>query len=149
MRRPSRLRRIAKWGGIALSMVLVLAWCGSYFRMRGWSSTKTRVTVYRGVVIMDQSEKPFFAPGWLNVLVDDQGSPVYLWVPSIKAFRLRSVNWRVVQYRLPLWVPFVIVAIPTAFLFRRDRRPLPGHCSCGYDLTGNVSGRCPECGKGV
>lgn len=26
----------------------------------------------------------------------------------------------------------------------------PGHCSyCGYDLTGNVSGRCPECGAEV
>lgn len=24
----------------------------------------------------------------------------------------------------------------------------PGYCqNCGYDLTGNVSGRCPECGK--
>ena len=26
----------------------------------------------------------------------------------------------------------------------------PGHCQdCGYDLTGNVSGRCPECGKAI
>ena len=33
-----------------------------------------------------------------------------------------------------LWVP----------IFRpRARR---GHCRCGYDLTGNVSGRCPQCG---
>ncbi len=26
------------------------------------------------------------------------------------------------------------------------RLPAAGHCACGYDLTGNASGRCPECG---
>ncbi len=26
---------------------------------------------------------------------------------------------------------------------------IPGHCSCGYDLTGNESGACPECGKQI
>jgi hypothetical protein len=32
--------------------------------------------------------------------------------------------------------------------FMRGRRV--GHCTkCGYDLTGNVSGRCPECGSAV
>jgi predicted Zn-ribbon and HTH transcriptional regulator len=32
----------------------------------------------------------------------------------------------------------------------RRRRPRPGHCrSCGYDLTANASGRCPECGAAV
>lgn len=31
----------------------------------------------------------------------------------------------------------------------RDRRRIPpGHCrKCGYDLTGNVTGVCSECGK--
>ena len=32
-----------------------------------------------------------------------------------------------------------------------DYRPFgPGHCQkCGYNLTGNVSGVCPECGEAV
>ncbi len=54
------------------------------------------------------------------------------------------------QYFLPLWLPFVAVGGPTAFLIWRDRRRgiPPGHCqTCGYNLTGNVSGKCPECGK--
>lgn len=33
-------------------------------------------------------------------------------------------------------------------LLRRRRRARRGCCpDCGYDLTGNVTGRCPECGR--
>ena len=52
----------------------------------------------------------------------------------------------------PFWGPFVAFAVPTAILWWIDhaRRVPPGHCrQCGYNLTGNVSGRCPECGAGT
>ena len=50
----------------------------------------------------------------------------------------------------PLW-PFVVLpGILAVWLWRRDRRPGPGHCQrCGYNLTGNVSGICPECGEAI
>ena len=54
-----------------------------------------------------------------------------------------------VHFVLPLWIPFLLVTIPMAHLWYRDRRRriAPGHCpKCGYDLTKNESGRCPECG---
>lgn len=52
---------------------------------------------------------------------------------------------------IPLWTVFILAAAPTALLWWRDRRTiLPGHCrKCGYDLTGNASGVCPECGISV
>lgn len=52
---------------------------------------------------------------------------------------------------IPLWIPFLLsAAYPTITLvhgrLRRWRRRRAGQCiKCGYDLTGNVSGRCPEC----
>jgi hypothetical protein len=49
----------------------------------------------------------------------------------------------------PLWLVFLWTALPTmlVWLVRPRLRFPPGHCQrCGYDLTGNVSGRCPECG---
>jgi hypothetical protein len=58
----------------------------------------------------------------------------------------RITYWH--EYAMPLWAPSLLFATLAIFLFRRDReRPGPGHCrSCGYNLTGNLSGICPECG---
>lgn len=36
-----------------------------------------------------------------------------------------------------------------AILDRGRYIPPPGECQCGYNLTGNVSGICPECGTPV
>ncbi len=62
--------------------------------------------------------------------------------PPAKAF-LTTYNMT-----LPLWLPFLIFALPTALLwYKNHRRPPAGHCqSCGYNLTGNESNKCPECG---
>jgi hypothetical protein len=48
----------------------------------------------------------------------------------------------------PYWLLLVLDAAPTLLLWHLDRRRIPpGHCQrCDYNLTGNVSGRCPECG---
>ncbi len=53
-----------------------------------------------------------------------------------------------------LWIilPVAFVWVLLAWLAWRSRgtRVLPGHCAeCRYDLTGNVSGRCPECGTAI
>ena len=51
---------------------------------------------------------------------------------------------------LPLWSVLAILAIPIMAFWILDQRGIPpGHCRCGYNLTGNVSGTCPECGTPV
>ena len=66
-----------------------------------------------------------------------------IWLPV--AFNVGS-GWAV---HIPLWIPFLVFAFPTFILWRRGKAPLPNHCKCGYDLTGNLSGICPECGDAI
>jgi hypothetical protein len=62
---------------------------------------------------------------------------------------------RIEVLRLPLWAPFLLFsAYPTIALIRgplrRWHRRRRGLClKCGYNLTANVSGICPECGREV
>ena len=61
---------------------------------------------------------------------------------------------------LGVWVSYggrglVILTSILGFCFgvrlarRINSESRPGHCECGYDLTGNVTGVCPECGTSV
>jgi hypothetical protein len=52
---------------------------------------------------------------------------------------------------IPCWIAFGATAIcPSMFFARRKPMHPKGHCSsCGFDLTGNASGVCPECGRNV
>lgn len=51
------------------------------------------------------------------------------------------------------WIWAILSAAPASVLSlaairRLKSRPGPGHClACNYDLTGNESGKCPECGQ--
>ncbi len=51
---------------------------------------------------------------------------------------------------IPVWMVAPLVFIPTYLLWRKDRRTPKGHCkNCGYNLIGNVSGKCSECGQPI
>lgn len=70
-------------------------------------------------------------------------------LPRIGWTKARSGTIRV-GLILPAWTVILALSMPAAMLWYLDRRrPAPGACRCGYDLTGNTSGRCPECGQVV
>ena len=98
---------------------------------------------------------------WYN---DPKPRPGSTWGRGMATYRFMGVRYvvhanswgyRMVHGRVSLWVPAVLFgAYPAAVgarkLVRRWRRPPEGHCqTCGYNLTGNVSGVCPECGETV
>ena len=84
--------------------------------------------------------------GWSGCLVQPAKADV-IWLPGADVIG-KGVGIRKASRFWPLWIPFVIVAVPTIWLWRHDRPNPAGHCQrCGYNLTGNVSGVCPECGR--
>jgi hypothetical protein len=70
------------------------------------------------------------------------------WLPHTGTDGQDSAYWRGIV--LPLWIPFLPLTGVTLWLWWRYRPVLVGVCAnCRYDLTGNTSGRCPECGTEV
>ena len=140
-----RARRIVKWGGLVVCVVICAAWGLSIDRNVGhiarcYEASLTYGALYAIILPGDLAGGP---TRWFNI----QRSDELFWLPIYhsETTGVPSVYFVIV----PLWIPFVLIVVPTVIAWRRDRRPKPGHCACGYSLEGNVSGRCPECGKEV
>jgi len=167
MARRSKTRRVLKWTGtvvcaLLLGMLVLSAW----YEVT-WRGSDAVVGLVDGTVgcILDRSEQRFGIPGIVTStrhgsLPVPTGWAVFWSDASAWRERLSSLWWLPRVQRLPgvmagvltvvsvpIWIPLLLAAVPTAVLFWRDRRRIPpGHCQqCGYNLTGNVSGRCPEC----
>jgi hypothetical protein len=76
-----------------------------------------------------------FLPAWTPyVLANDRCVIVALWTP-------------VALFAMPM-VIFWVYEIRRTRMSDRRRNPLGCH-ACGYNLTGNLSGICPECGNPI
>lgn len=153
MRRPSRFRRIAKWAGIGMCTVIVIVWA-----LSGWSNVHyvSRSGILLGVEsgrLWCAKLSPYLAfrffsyeePPKFIVRPSPVPKPYWNWTAQFASSGKNSFAM------LPCWILLSMAVVPTGALIWRDHRRIPpGHCKkCGYDLTGNTSGRCPECGKGV
>lgn len=160
MRRGLRMARIGKWTGVAVCGLIAALYLWSQWRWFYWGGSAGYIEVRHGLAIVEQHAHPLpFPLGRPGRGIGVLGQPWLLWntqeglVPSVSFHNdTVTVNGkplkRVVQgASIPLWLPFAAAAALTVVLWRRDNAPASGHCRCGYDLTGNVSGRCPECGR--
>ncbi len=96
--------------------------------------------VYHGCVLIQFPERP-------------KQSPNFRWSFGRLQIERRSFLGTRWYIEIPAWLPFTLFAAYPIFSIargplRRYRRRKRGWCiHCGYDLTGNVSGVCSECGE--
>jgi hypothetical protein len=155
MRRRPRTRRVLKWVGTVACVLVFTAWALSTKWSLAYVGQPVCLDVIRGGVTVDRFralDMAMFNPcrqGYWRVRTLSRIDPP-VWSPSLGIWHARF-HGRVSAFILPLWIPLALLATPTIILWCHDRRRIPsGHCqTCGYDLTGNVSGICPECGTPV
>jgi len=84
--------------------------------------------------------------GWIELgLLDDRLFP-FGWDCSIVPPDRYITFYGHTLFYGPIWALVLAALLAAGLLWWLDRRAPAGCCAhCGYNLTGNVSGRCPEC----
>jgi hypothetical protein len=141
--------RFVKWVGTYLCVVTALAWLCSYWAGVHWANEAGTLAIVL--------ENGTVEVGWDWNWTDSWARPGLMWGVG-EPFWIRERCWWPYRYplsdscwlyQIPCWMLFAGPFPVTLYLWYLDRRlRSSGYCpSCGYDLTGNVSGRCPECGN--
>jgi hypothetical protein len=154
MVRSGRKRWILKWAGLLSSFLILSTWAWSY-----WDTNIHDL----GSFPLGEPDPHYDDGVELALRVVQLGEGEVHFIYSFKCPRSMTllaglIDWSWlkvdadgIDLNLQLWILFMIAVIPTGVLWYVDRRRIPpGHCrKCGYNLTGNVSGVCPECGGKV
>jgi len=133
-----RLRIAATVSFAAAGVVLAAAVASLWYAVAAWNT----VAIYSGAVIYALERSP--SSTWAEVF-DLRNYP---WnMRLMLALGVPPDGPRTDVVVVPLWPAVPLLLLLGAALRYRGTRPAPGHCPrCDYDLTGNTSGRCPECG---
>ena len=85
---------------------------------------------------------------WLAWLIDGLVLLLTTWLVlgSLLALSEGYLGGPYMSDLLVAW-PVPVLLILLTFVSTRPRKPRCIECECGYDLTGNRSGVCPECGR--
>ena len=151
--RIRKTMRVIKWGGAAVTVLLVVVWIGSvWWPSCIYGTNKLSIYVYPGGVFVDQflTEKGHPEP--------DARRAVYEMMCKSRPEHLGAVGWEEIpslrQVWFPLWPIAAASLLITALAFRLDtlarRRERMNLCpKCHYDRTGLAGDAvCPECGTG-
>lgn len=150
-----------KWAGLVVSLLICVVWTASLHRSwwYAWSTESLGLTtgpvggggysVSVGLIVSLSEGCLSFGRGEYCLTRGWNSSWTGCSRPPIATPSGQTANeW---QPSMPLLVPLASVVIETTCLWWLDHRRIPpGHCrKCGYNLTGNVRGMCPECGERI
>ena len=156
-----RLRRFAKWLGVVVVLLVAAAdvWSVRWYvglsirepyhehHLPFQERVNGRVYLMYGQIVV-VPRAPSKEPGRIRY-----DPPVREGLYHSSRFEIMPLGNGLSEVRIPLWAPALLVTLPTAWLWWRDRparrRLLMGQCrTCGYDRTGLENKPCPECGCG-
>lgn len=154
-RRPSPGRFLLRWAGIVVAALLLALWGGTTF----WEATLyaggvTLRSFMGRISVCDRPERSGrLVTAWIRY---DNSPDQELTGGWRQRFGLELPQWlhrwpHAWEVFVPYWCLIAPITVLTALQWW-PRAPAkgPGHCgNCGYDLTGNASGRCSECGAPV
>ncbi len=147
-----RFGKFIRWGGVVCCVLLMAAWASSllWHVYRASISTEGLFLIESGAGELSLSWIVAFgnhkSANWHVERIQDP-----LRLANFFSWPLYETDEFMTFLVLPYWLLLSLIAVPTVLLFWLNRiRIPPGHCrKCGYDLTGNVTGKCPECGADV
>ncbi len=118
------------------------------FSMALIASRHAQIQVERGSIQIYWQPNGFGS--WSISLLPPAGSIVDAFASGYRVQALNingSPDGRLTYLVLPHWLTNLIAWSLFLILWRKSLKQPTGHCQrCGYDLTGNESGACPECG---
>jgi hypothetical protein len=150
-----QLARLAMWGGVTSSAMLLAAWITS---IHLWVQVNFLAIFWFGICVEQgnlivgwfTSESPQWVLPFSHMqwhYAELRGSTIWSWFPRFYS------GLNDAAFHCPLWIPLLLSIGVTCLLWRRTRMLRdPGICPfCGYSLRGLPaasigSPRCPECG---
>ncbi len=143
--KSSRLVGRAFWGWATAVGLLLILWTGSLRWRLIYEGTQLLVVIKEGEVRYMYTTSPYRArpSGWTIDSLRGRLVLTWPWWQSEDEYRYMG--------SVPLWIPILALSALSfvPLLLGRKRRSLHACAECCYNLTGNTSGICPECGTPI